>query len=125
MVHQDHRLSPGTQQVPAGDHALIMSVLIHDREIPMALAGHHFPDVVDVVFIAEGHQMVCLHKIADRHALVDQTGRRVCIIRRGDHIASFLLGQLLDRPGGSGPLTDDDAAGFHLDRTQLGFIAVP
>jgi len=90
----------------------------------VALACHHIPDIVDKIVGSKGNQVILCHKVADGHTLVNQAGRCVGIVGRGEHGASPLLGQLFNGHGHARSLADNNAAGFHLNGAQLGFIAV-
>ena len=90
----------------------------------MTFAGHNFPDIVDIIVSLKSDQVLCLHKIADGHALVDQTGRRIGVVRRSHYLASSFLGQLFNGHGNRRALAYDDAVRLHLDGAKLGFIAV-
>ena len=90
----------------------------------MALAGHHIPDLVNIIVLFKCDQLLCLHKMADRHALVDQAGRGVGVVSRCDDSASVLFCQLPDRQGSPGPFADNNAVCLHLDSAELRFIAV-
>ena len=90
----------------------------------MSLACHDLTDIVKIIFLREVDDILLCHKVTDRHGLVDQTGRRVRVIRCGDDCAAALLCQLADREGHTCALADDNTARFHLDRAKLGLIAV-
>ena len=124
VVHHNHLLALQIQQVPSGNHAHVIVVLIHNREIPVALLAHDFPDILRLLIDIEDRQVVGLHKIFDGHALVDEPCRRKRIKRRADHHAAVLLGQLGDGHGDLRALADNDAAGVHLDGAELGFVPV-
>ena len=124
VIHQDQHLPLGPQKVPPGDHALVSAVFVQDGEIPVPFAGHHILDLVNDIILVKGHQVVGLHKIADGHTLVHQTGNGICIVGGGDNRAAPLLGQLFDGHGHSRALADNDAGRLHLNGAQLGLIPV-
>ena len=124
MVHHDDLLALQIQQVPSGNHTHIIVVLVHNREIPVALLPHDLPDIFRLLIHIEHGQVVRFHKVLNGHTLIDQSGCRKCIQRRADYYAVVLLGQLLDGYGHLGSLADNDAAGLHLDGAELGFITV-
>ena len=90
----------------------------------MTLACHDFFDLIDDICFLKGDQILCLHEIADRHTLVDETCRCIGVIRCGDDRTSSFLCQLLDGHGHCRALADDDAGCLHLNGTQLGLISV-
>ena len=125
VIHQNQLLAPGSQQIPAGNHAFVFAVPVQHREIPMALAGHDFLNLIDDVGFLESNQIFRLHKIADGHTLVDQAGRGIRVVGRGDHRAAPLLGQLLYGHGHRRPFADHNAGRLHLNGAQLRLVAVP
>ena len=58
VVHQDQRSLAYTQQVPAGDRADVDSVLVQDREVPVAFLQHRFLDHIRIVIHFKCHQPV-------------------------------------------------------------------
>ena len=125
VVHQDHLLPFHAQQISSGNHPLIMAVLIQDREIPMALAGHNIFDIIRIILNIKADNIFRFHKIPDGHTLIDQSGSRKGIKGRGDHRTLMLLCQLLDGHGYRRSVADHDTACIHFDGTELGFIPVP
>ncbi len=119
MIHQHDLLPLCTQQISAGDHPFIPAVLVQNRKIPVALAGHNILDLINIIRVLKGNQILRAHKIADRHALIDQTGRRVGVIRRSKNRTPPLLRQLADGHGHCRALAHNDAICLHLNGTKL------
>ena len=71
VIYQNNLLSSCSQQIPAGDHASVLSILIENREISMTFACHNILNIIDKIPVFKGNQIFCFHKIADRHTLVN------------------------------------------------------
>ena len=99
VVYQDDWPFPHAQQVSAGDHSQISSLLVQDREVAIPFLGHDLLDLFRIVRAMERGQIVLLHEVLDRHALVDEPGHRVGIQRRHNDRAAALLCQRLYGPG--------------------------
>jgi len=124
VIYQDDLLSLCAQQISAGDHAQVLTVLVQNREITMTLACHNFFHIIDAIAVLEGDEVLGLHEMTDRHTLVDETGSSIRVVRSGHDRAAMLLRKLADGHGNCGALADDDAVCLHLDGTQLGLITV-
>ena len=124
VIHQHNPLSLGSQQVSSGNHTQITSILIQNREIPVTFIRHNVPDLVNIIITLKGNQVLSRHKIADGHALVNETGRRIGIIGCGNDRTAPLLSNLFDGHRHSGSLADNDAVCTHFNGAQLGFIPV-
>ena len=124
VVHQNDRPFSHAQQVSAGDHPQVSPLLVQDREVAIPFLGHDLLNLFRIIRPVERGQIVFLHEMLDRHALVDEPGDRVGIQRRHDNRASALLRQRLYGPGDRRIQTDHDASGIHLDGAQLSLIAV-
>ena len=90
----------------------------------MPFAGHDLPDFICIIIAVKGYEVLPGHEIADRHALVNQTGRRICVVSGGNDRTSSVLGNLLDGHGHACALTHNDAVSPHLDGAELGLITV-
>ena len=68
--------------------------------------------------------MIFFHKKLHRHTLVDESCYRVRVVGRADDHADPIFCQPLNGSGHRRSLAHNDAAGVHLNGTQLGFVAV-
>ena len=89
----------------------------------MTLPGHDVANGVDVLFDAEGDQILFPHEVFDGHTLVDQTGRRESVVRCRDQHASMLLRKLDDRLADLCAARDHNGAGVIFDCAKLCLIA--
>ena len=119
MIHKHKLFLAGTQQASSGDHAIISAIQIHDRKITVSLLCHCLSDIINVIVAPECDQILCLHKITDRHTLIDQTRCGISIIRCLNNEAALALCQLLDRKGYERTIADNNTFGIHFDRTKL------
>ena len=114
VVHQDHLLAAGPQQMVAGQGAHHPLLLIQNGIGPEAAFQHGVLHVVDIVVQVEAHQSLVLADAADGHGMVDEPHCPVGVIGGGDDAGVRLHGQQLRVHL---RLTDDDAADADLQRT--------
>ena len=79
------------------DWTLVDPTSYADAVSPMLASGVDIPDIVQIILLGKRNDLFRRHEIADGHGLVDQTRRRIGVVRRGDHRTAPLLGQLADR----------------------------
>ena len=111
VVHQNHPLAAGAQQVEAGQRAHHPFVLVQDGISPETALQHGVLHVVDIVVQVETDQSLAVADVRDGQSVADQAHGLIGVDGGGDDAgAGFGLQQLL----GHLRLTDDDTADLQL-----------
>ena len=119
MIHEDDLLAMISEEISAGNHAEVGTVLTEDREITVTLVRHDVMDIIHEIVLGEGDNIILRHEVVDRHRLVDESRCGIGVVA-GDHDDhAVLLGQCLDGRRNIGALTDDDAVGTVIHRREL------
>ena len=112
VIHQNHLLPAGTQQVEPGQRSHHVLMLVQNGVGPEPAFQHGVPYVVNVVVQMEAHQIVALADALNGQGVADQMHGPVGVIGGGNdagirvHIQQLLLHLCL---------TDDDAGGVQLN----------
>ena len=124
VVHQNDLLAVQVQQVTAADHAAVLAVLVQNREVAVAHAGHNLLRILDRRIDAEFQQFLGAHKVAHRRGGRDKPRRGVGIVGGCQHRAALLLRAGNDGARHRRAAADNDGLRAAVDGAHLGFVPV-
>ncbi len=124
MIDKNQSLFLHIDEAPPGDHAHIPSIVIRDGKIAVSVFSHYLTDIIDEIILLESDDILLLHQIAGRYALIDQARNRIGVEGGADHDAGVLLRQLPDLRRYLLHQRDDEAACPQLDGLPLRVLTV-
>ena len=124
VVHQNQLLAVQVQQVTAADHAAVLAVLVQNREVAVAHAGHDLAGVLNGRVYAEFQKLLSAHKVAHRRGGGDEPRGSVGVVGGGQDGAALLLGAGHDGAGHCRAAADDDGPGTAVDGAHLRLVPV-
>ena len=113
VVHQDHPLAPGTQQMEPGQGTYHPLVLIQNGISPESAFQHGIANIIDIVIQMEEDQIVAFADPLDRQRVADQVDCPIGVIGGGNDAGIRI--QFQQFPADL-RLTDDDAGDPQFQR---------
>ena len=109
------------EQVPAGDHTDVFSIVIQYGEVAEPHGGHYFGGLLHRGMECKGKQRASGHIVADRGGLAEHLAGDIGAVLGDNDDAAFFLGQHLHGAGYPAAGAHDDATCVHFQRGQLAF----